>query len=69
MSEPLDAGGNRVVSPPSNPMAVARSLARDLYADSDGAVLLRAHRGDFYQWNGTCWREIDKRDVSRADQN
>ena len=56
----------RVVSPPSRPMAVARSLAKALYTDSDGVVLLRDHRGDCYRWTGTCWREIDRRDVRAA---
>ena len=61
-----DTSGARVVSSPSKPMPVARDLAQALYTDSDGRVLLRDHRGDFYRWNGTCWREIDKRDVRGA---
>jgi len=60
-----DTGG-RLGPPPSRPMAVARGLARALYTDSEGQVLLRDYRGDFYQWNGTCWREIEKRDVRGA---
>ena len=61
-----DISGQRVGPPPSRPMAVARGLAKALYTGRDGRVVLRAHRGDFYQWNGTCWREIDKRDVRGA---
>ena len=61
-----DINDERLGPPPSRPMAVARDLAKALYTDSEGRVLLRAHRGDFYRWNGTCWREIDKRDVRGA---
>ena len=56
---------DRRVSPPSCPMAVARDLARGLYTNSQG-LLLREHRGDFYTWDGTCWSEIDRRDVRGA---
>ena len=65
-SDDNDPGTSRVVAPPSSPMAVARDLARSLYTDSNGRVVLRDHRGDFYQWNGTCWRELDRRDVRGA---
>ena len=58
--------GTRVVPPPSRPMAVARDLSRGLYTDAAGLVLLRSHCGDFYRWNGTCWLEIEDRDVSGA---
>ena len=61
-----DTGGPRMVPAPSKPMAVARDLGKALYTDGDGRVLLREHRVDFYRWNGTCWREIDKRDVRGA---
>ena len=52
--------------PPSRPMAVARGLVGALYTDNEGRVVLRDHRGDFYRWNGTCWPEIDKRDIRGA---
>ena len=66
--QPAADSGERArdVSPPSRPMAVARELAQALYTDSDGLVLLRDHRGDFYRWNSRCWPEIDKRDVRGA---
>ena len=60
------SGGTRVVPPPSSPMAVARDLAKALYTNSDAVPLVRDHRGDFYRWNGTCWLEIDKRDIRGA---
>ena len=47
-------------------MAVARELVTALYTDSNGRLVLREHRGDFYRWNQTCWREVDRRDVRRA---
>ena len=61
-----DINGERLGPPPSRPLGVARDLAKALYTDSDGRGWLRDHRGDFYRWNGTCWREIDKRDVRGA---
>ena len=55
----------RVVSPPTNPVAVAREFVSELYS-RDGAVVLRDHRGNLYYWDGTCWPEIEKRDVRSA---
>ena len=49
--------------PPSRPMAVARDLVEALYTDGEGRALLRYHRGEFYQWDRSCWRDVDKRDV------
>ena len=61
-----DAATNgRIVPPPSSPMMVARELATDLYTTS-GQLVLRDHRGDCYLWTGTCWPEIDRRDVRGA---
>ena len=62
----IDIKGEQLGPPPSRPMAVARDLVKALYTDSAERVVLRDHRGDFYHWNGTCWREIDKRDVRGA---
>ena len=59
-------GGARIVPPPTSPMAVARDLAKALYTDCDGLVVLRDHRGDFYRWNGRCWPEFNKRDIRGA---
>jgi putative DNA primase/helicase len=41
---------------------VARALVEHLFT-TDGGLQLRDHRGDFFQWNGTCWPEIALRDV------
>ena len=51
--------------PSSQPMAVAREIWKRLYTLPAGEIL-RAHRGDFFRWDGTRWPEIDQRDV-RAD--
>ncbi len=64
-----DQGGRndtRIVPPPTRPMGVARDLVEAFYTDPDGLFLLRHHRGDFFHWDGTCWPEIDKRDVRGA---
>jgi len=50
---------------PTNPMGVARRLARDLYTD-DNRLQLRTHRGDFYRYDGTCWPEAEARGVRGA---
>ena len=55
-----------VVPPPSRPMAVARQLVTAKYMNADQYLTLRNHRGDFYRWDGTCWPEIDRRDVRGA---
>ena len=53
----------RVIVPsPSAPMRVARELLRVRHMHPDGA-LLRSHRGAFYTWAGTCWKEIATRDI------
>lgn len=54
------------VSPPTNPMGVARELVQALYTHTDGRLVLRAHRGDFYRWDGTCWPEAEARAVRGA---
>ena len=55
----------RLVPPPSRPMAVARELVKVLFTLPDG-LILRNHRGDFFRWGGTRWPEIDRRDVRAA---
>ena len=50
-----EALGARIVPPPDDPMAVARAYIADRY----GELLLRHHRGVFYQWDGTCWPDVD----------
>jgi len=54
---------NHLVLPaPSRPMAVARRFVQDRYLRG-GDLVLRSYRGDFYQWNGTHYAEVDRRDV------
>ena len=48
--------------PPGQPMAVAREILKRLYTLPAGEII-RAHRGDFYRWNGQCWPEVEDRDV------
>ena len=55
-----------VVPPPSSPMAVARELATELFTTPEQTLTLRAHRGDFYEWNGRHWPKIGARDVRGA---
>ena len=47
-------------------MEVARALVTAQYTTSDRQLTLRDHRGDFYRWDGTCWPDIDKRDIRGA---
>ena len=51
-----------VLQPPSNPMAVARELVGEQFT-KEGILLLRAWRGGFRSWNGSCWPEIDEATV------
>lgn len=51
-----------IVPPPSNPMAVARHWVEQHYTDR-GQLVLRAHRGDFFRWDGACWPEVDIRTI------
>jgi putative DNA primase/helicase len=56
----------RVIVPaPTEPMGVAREVIRALYTDPKG-VVLRDHRGDLHRWTGTCWPELQLRDVRSA---
>jgi putative DNA primase/helicase len=56
----------RIVPPPSNPLAVARMFRDECFADADRDGLLRHFRGSFYAWSGSCWPEAEERRV-RAD--
>ena len=55
-------GNARVVPSPKSPMAVARALTMALYVNAE-VLTLRDHRGGFYEWNGACWPQIDRRDI------
>lgn len=57
---------SRVVPPPTAPMSVARELLKQNFTHGDGRLVLRAHRGDFYRWDGTCWPEAEARAVRGA---
>lgn len=54
------------VPPPSRPMEVARAFVSARYTTGDQKLVLRDHRGDFYLWDGTCYPEIDRRDIRGA---
>lgn len=56
----------RIVPPPTNPMGVARELVGERYTHTDGRLVLRSHKGDFYRWDGTCWPEAEARAVRGA---
>lgn len=55
-----------IVPSPSNPMGVARQLVDELYTHADQRLVLRALRGDFYAWDGTCWPEAEARGIRGA---
>ena len=54
--------GGREMSPPANPMAVARELLKDIPA-TDGVPHLGHWRGDFYTHTGTHWQIQDEADI------
>jgi putative DNA primase/helicase len=58
----LEQKGGRELSPPANPMAVARELLKDL-PTTDGIPHLGHWRGDFYTYTGTHWQVVDEPDV------
>jgi putative DNA primase/helicase len=62
---PAAPPGTIAVSPPGQPMRVARELVKALYT-LPGGIILRSHRGDFYRWDGTRYLEIAHRDVRRG---
>lgn len=62
---PAPPEGKTVVSPPGQPMRVARELVQALYTLPPG-VVLRSHRGQNYHWDGTRYVELDRRDVHRV---
>ncbi len=51
-----------LLPPPTQPMRVAREIVTRLYTQPAG-LILRNHRGDFYQWDGTKWPELETRDL------
>jgi putative DNA primase/helicase len=53
------------VSSPQKPLQVAQQFARAEHGDPRAPQLVH-HRGVFYHWCGTCWKEVDVRSI-RAD--
>jgi putative DNA primase/helicase len=53
----------RIVPPPTDPMAVARVFVADNYIGLGGALLLRHHRNTFYRYAEDHWPEDDDRRV------
>lgn len=56
--------GERLVPPPSDPMAVARQFVAEHYIEIGGVIGLRHHRGSFHRYVGDHWPEDDDRRVS-----
>lgn len=54
-----------LLPPPTQPMAVARKLAEALYSSPAG-LLLRHHRGGWYEYTGTCWPQVAAQSVRVA---
>lgn len=53
------------LSPPSEPVAVARELAAAKFT-VDEMPTLRRWRGGWWQWSGTHWCEVEKLDVEQV---
>lgn len=53
------------VPPPTHPMRVAKALVEARYTGERG-ITLRNYHGDFYQWDGTQYIELHRRDVERV---
>jgi putative DNA primase/helicase len=53
----------RIVSPPADPMAVARQFVAEHYVGFEDALLLRHHRNTFHRYLGDHWPEDDERRV------
>ena len=57
-------GEEKLVPPPSHPMAVARQFVAEHYVEIGGVIALRHHRGAFHRFVGDHWPEDDERRVS-----
>jgi putative DNA primase/helicase len=57
-----DLGDQKILPPPTDPMAVARQFIAE-HHDDGGVQLLRWQAGVFYTYDGTCWPELDDRDL------
>lgn len=59
----VNSDGDRqthIAPAPTQPLRVARELVRAMYQHPSGFAL-RDSRGDFYQYDGACWPELDAR--------
>jgi putative DNA primase/helicase len=54
----------KVVPPPSHPIAVARLFVAERYTEIGGVLALRHHRGSFHRFVGDHWPEDDERRVA-----
>jgi putative DNA primase/helicase len=56
----------RTLPAPTEPMKVARVLARERYQLDDGTPTLRHWRGGWWQWRTSHWAEIEQRAAKSA---
>ncbi|WP_236067401.1 DNA primase family protein [Streptomyces brasiliscabiei] len=54
---------DRMMPPPTNPMAVARELAPAWHHDATNLLTRRYWRGTWMRWEGSYWREMDDQEV------
>lgn len=59
----LDSEPTRRLSPPTNPMAVARELIANRYTGDRGQLSLRHWQGSWWRWRTSHWVEIEERSV------
>ena len=52
------SGVERLVPPPSEPLAVARQFLDERITEA-GLCLLLKQSGTFYAWDGTCWPDLE----------
>ena len=50
----------RLVLDPVNPLQIAKALLRAKFTQPDGLTKLHRHRGSFWQWTGSYFREVDE---------
>jgi putative DNA primase/helicase len=49
----------KIILDPNNPIKSARMLLAEAFTDPDGLKKLHRHRGAFWQWTGSYYREAD----------
>jgi putative DNA primase/helicase len=60
------ANNVRPLPPPTEPMKVARVLARERYQDGDSTPTLRHWRGGWWEWRTSHWVEVEQRAARAA---